>query len=1478
MSAPPGPRGLRGSRPSARTRGAVSSRVSRSGQEDHAARKARLTSNLTNGVLQRSSHPSSRNDTTRDSSRKVPPRGPSLHRAQSRRTPNTSRHVTQHSKDDGLRDATIQEQTVYKKYMENTFSTLGEKRKQERKNAIRDGLLADPDKPTTLANAITIIGKCQEMCAEFERVQRVVQFMVDDCEKVPHSQETIRVPSEDRMVKRYRRPAAGYEEQLPSDIRPPLVLQKTLDYLMDEVVGGSEPLANVHKFVWDRTRAIRNDFSIQQVTKVEDLRIAISCFERIARFHILSLHQLAGTSETSVDFDAYQEREQLNNTLLSLIYYYDDSRHRFVSPNEPEFRAYCIIFEIQDQRPDLEDRAQNWPAAILKDQRVKTAMKLYATAASASDLQGPLRPPAPNAIAQANVPLFFNLIQSPAVPYLMACVAEIYFNKVRRTALDTIWKAYKVKRGGNAIIEDWTLSDMTENLGFDDEDQAQIFCEEHGFTVSERDNREAYVDLGSVAGRYLSDSNPSRKQPFSTLLVEQKRRGRTLPAVINGLTAAQAQAQGLVVEDYSDNEGSSVANEETLFLPNNAGPINPAKEPRANGIEPSKAKTPDKTSDEETKPTPFQFKSSAPSFIPSGKPKEDTSGFFGKPTPPVSFQSMSPSPGPPINVPAPASSNPFNDVEKLNPIPGPFSSLNKPESISDSTKPISQAGPSPTPMASLPGSVFDLNPPTSDPPKVSFGTSPLFNYSANSRLGQTDKKDAMFTFVPAPKPESAQPALHDNKLSDTPFSFPKSSTPVAPSSALFPQGPALNAQRDTIQKNLPPAFAPFLPPTTPSSEPFNPSIKISDRPAASPSIDFTKPTTSTPKPFFSFQTNDKSDDAAKPSNQTEARSTPVTTSPTFQAPQLPTSQSAAAVSAVQNSKSAVAPPQPDPRPAVLNALAESLITDDQGLLQQFIEFTVAPIVHQAYHEVEDERSWKRAREVRTILLSKKYLGRWKDNAWRKKLLRKGKERRSAFAESMQQMARSTRQRPNHTPPSFQSSLLDNGQNRSRLRDEGLNMAPPPAPQPSILKRKSLPTDSEIKELPIPDTTLSNKRRRQEPPPETKSSKQSLRSSLRPHHQRSRTMGDSRRPGPQLENLADFSHMDENTYDSERILQQARRLIGHAKLDTTRGDYFALKARGADPNVSLLPQPGIKRSRVDEQIERARKLLKPSSPTPMDPTLGSQQPLSQSNGVSSQAVRGDANHSISTTSLAADSPDNLLAQVRKVREALAEGAAWYQAEREKADQISSSRSSELPQIAQSLAQSHSQSQSQSLDDRSQGWRSSLSRAQVRLEKTKANGLLPPEWDWNRSVTEWKLRGGVGSPRPGASREQSGTSTPAVEQQQQQQQKKKPIGLAAMTNGLSHRPVKAVDQDDEVYNDDEEGPEEHENRMEDGGEDDDEEYPEDHEEDYDEEGIGDDDMEDEEEEEEDEDEEEDDYSPERTVLHTQGNSADTAIDLD
>jgi hypothetical protein len=57
-------------------------------------------------------------------------------------------------------------------------------RVKQRENAIKQGQMADPNQPTLLNNAITPVGTCTTMCPEFERVERIVQKMVDKAEKV----------------------------------------------------------------------------------------------------------------------------------------------------------------------------------------------------------------------------------------------------------------------------------------------------------------------------------------------------------------------------------------------------------------------------------------------------------------------------------------------------------------------------------------------------------------------------------------------------------------------------------------------------------------------------------------------------------------------------------------------------------------------------------------------------------------------------------------------------------------------------------------------------------------------------------------------------------------------------------------------------------------------------------------------------------------------------------------------------------------------------------------------------------------------------------------------------------------------------------------------------------------------------------------------------------------------------------------------
>ncbi|RAQ47173.1 leucine permease transcriptional regulator (SAC3) [Aspergillus flavus] len=431
-------------------------------------------------------------------------------------------------------------------------------RAKQREKAIREGQMADPNQPTSLNQAITPVGTCTSMCPEFERVERIVQKMVDKSEKLLHPSTNSLQNLETKMLKRFRRSAAGYDEQLPSDIRTPKTLLQTMNYLIRHVIGGPEPLGLIHKFVWDRTRSIRNDFSVQQLTQEDHVKMAVTCLERIARFHIVSLHLLSSPANEE-PFDHHQEREQLNNTMLSLMYYYDDNRGRISFPNEDEFRAYYIIFSILDQRPDLEARVQKWPAELRNSPRVQLALELLAAAGNGWEYQGTLDSKRQNAIAQGFYERFFSLVDSPAVSYLMACVAEIYFNNVRLTAIRSIWKGYcRYPSSQQHKNEEWTVDELTKVLYFDDAEQTIKFCEEQDLEFAENANGDLYLNWGSrnidsVEFRRTSDHT------FSETYVESKRAGRTLVAIILGLNIKQASQLGMV--------DSSVLQERPLALP-----------------------------------------------------------------------------------------------------------------------------------------------------------------------------------------------------------------------------------------------------------------------------------------------------------------------------------------------------------------------------------------------------------------------------------------------------------------------------------------------------------------------------------------------------------------------------------------------------------------------------------------------------------------------------------------------------------------------------------------------------------------------------------------------------------------------------------------------------------------------------------------------------------------------------------------------
>ncbi|KAL2038496.1 hypothetical protein N7G274_008835 [Stereocaulon virgatum] len=1258
--------------------------------------------------------------------------------------------------------ATVDSRT-YKQRMIDLFQTLKQNREKERKEAIKDGFLADPDKPTSLANAITPVGTCQEMCPEFERVERIVQLMVDGSEKIPSTSDpNIKVPCEQLMVKRFRRSAAGYDEQLPSDIRPPAVLQQTLNYLFNDVLGGTQPLATVHKFVWDRTRGIRNDFSIQQVTRTEDLKIAIDCFERIARFHILSLHQLSRLQSVNGEFDAHQEREQLNNTLLSLMYYYDDSRHKLTSPNEAEFRAYCIVFEIQDLRPDLEDRAQSWPRPILKDPRVQTAFKLYAAAANTSDDQGPLRPKTQFLTAQANTRGFWNLVQSHTISYLMACVAEIYFNLVRRTALEAIWKAYKGKRGGPTKMNDWTLKDLTPALGFDSEEQTETFCKEHEFEIAENENGEAFVDLGSVVTGNLTDQNPRRKQVFSRHLVEAKRLGRTLSAVINGISASQAQVQGFI-DDSSDAELASIANSESLFVdgssddegkPSRSRSASSQKKTIVNGhtlrlnsaAAPFSPSTPSQLG-KLTKSNPFQGAATfgLPSSTPSSRPpqldsaspfnpasKQTTSSPFGpfanKVSPIFDFhaaankvkqQTTTESPGLPVTKDPPTFKfiSPSTKVQgtdnntKASPV-GPsvglkesfFRESSNSFPASKAVEPVKPAsGPSSIIAATNgsldPKSIFDQPSKPAAQANVSFATSPLF------ALGTMTSSNGNHQVPPLTLSQKFKGEITDDISSQA-----KQAKATISDFAAKPIEPVAPPARDsskpiTFFPNIgtnatPSAFAPQPPPISTSSIISTPIALSPETKRADDTNQSAIQSTSSMPLSFSSTT------PAQPKVQEEPQNLILSN--------LSTSSGSAslAFAPAQSRQGSLSSTnsQLDLRQAALDKLCDAVMWEDKGLLQQFIEHIVGPIITSSLAQLEDEWSWEEARECRIMLLSKKYFKKWRVNAWNIGLIRKGRERRRNLVMSIQRSVRISPQ--GLVKPS--SSLAAEGLASSLLEymSPAKLMAPPGG---LTCKRQSLPADFGPEQA-LSDTAAGTKRKRDDPIP---SANEILPKPTKIVHRRSQTVGNSmsappyRVPHPVHRPRVDASQVREGSMFHEVLMKQARRLAPNAKSDTTRTDYFRLKALGIDPDTPIIPLTK-KRTRNEVEVNGASRATKSS---PQDP------PSSHTN--KTYTAQTSIQESSTPSKPADDADEALFASLRSVREALAESEQWMQSERQSIERQSTERAA-TPQTNASSPDNATPAQRRLREIKERGH--TPSRTEIRLRAMGNKALLPKGfWD-------------------------------------------------------------------------------------------------------------------------------------------------------
>ncbi|KAI9305605.1 SAC3/GANP/Nin1/mts3/eIF-3 p25 family-domain-containing protein [Cunninghamella echinulata] len=425
------------------------------------------------------------------------------------------------------------------------YDEMKQKRIEERKRAIQRGLIPDPNAPTRLEDAIDFRGTCTSMCPEFEMVERELQNGLDSLEM----DEDGNLDPE-KAVKTYRRSAAGNEQPLPSDVRTPDALIRTLDYLMNSILG-QYPLEKCHPFIRDRTRSIRQDFTLQNIRDQK----AVEAHERIARFHILCLHEMCHLDEEK--FSEQQETEQLRKVLISLMEFYDDLREEGIEmENEAEFRAYNLISHVRD--PDAARNLQTLPKHVFLHPNIQLAIQFYGLMQRNNEIMetSSRRNKPVNVEASQNFySQFFKLVKDDQTPFLMACMLEWHFPDVRKGALKAMNTAYRHARINAEYVR--------EVLAYDTIDLLLEELQLYGLKVDDSSG-EPIIMFGQR--RYNANqpffieplSNP--KQHQSILLIESKKGELELKDIVNDPQTCSATT---ITRRMKSN------NKRIMFTPNN---------------------------------------------------------------------------------------------------------------------------------------------------------------------------------------------------------------------------------------------------------------------------------------------------------------------------------------------------------------------------------------------------------------------------------------------------------------------------------------------------------------------------------------------------------------------------------------------------------------------------------------------------------------------------------------------------------------------------------------------------------------------------------------------------------------------------------------------------------------------------------------------------------------------------------------------
>jgi len=214
-----------------------------------------------------------------------------------------------------------------------------------------------------------------------------------------------------------------------------------MEYLIASIVDNTDhPFSEVHNFVRDRTRSIRQDFTYQGVRN----DLCMDIHEKCVRFHILSNHRLCG--EDPEVFQSKQNLEQLDKCLISLREMYSERQtETHVQPaNEAEMQSYFLLTHTASE--EVVGTTSLLRDSVKDSNEVRFAL-MVVTALKAGDYIS-----------------YFRLLQD--APYLTACIMHQHAHTVRVSALAKMRKCFR---------DPLPVELLCDQLGFDSKEETLDF-------------------------------------------------------------------------------------------------------------------------------------------------------------------------------------------------------------------------------------------------------------------------------------------------------------------------------------------------------------------------------------------------------------------------------------------------------------------------------------------------------------------------------------------------------------------------------------------------------------------------------------------------------------------------------------------------------------------------------------------------------------------------------------------------------------------------------------------------------------------------------------------------------------------------------------------------------------------------------------------------------------------------------------------